>query len=96
MPESIALEDLRRNIGHIADQLSDRPESGAVKVTVAGKPVLALMSWQLYEAILETLDVMSDMDLVGTIKRGIAEIREGKGIPWAEANRELQSLQSEE
>ena len=89
MLETMPIKDVRKNISRLAEQLSEEPESGAVTVTRRGKPVLALMSWELYEAILETLEVVSDRDLMAATKKGLQEIREGKGIPWEEARGKL-------
>ena len=90
MLETMPIKDVRRNISRLAEHLSEEPGAGAVTVTRRGKPVLALMSWELYEAILETLEVMSDRDLVEATKKGIQEIREGKGVPWEEAKGKLE------
>ncbi len=89
MLETMPIRDVRKNISQLADQLSDEPASGAVTVTRRGEPVLALMSWELYETILETLEVMADRDLIEATKKGIQEIREGKGIHWEEARKKL-------
>ena len=54
-------------------------------ITRRGKPVLAIMTWEDYEAILETLEVLSDDEAVEQLRRSIREVKEGKAIPWEEA-----------
>ena len=51
-------------------------------MTRRGKPVLAIMPWELYEAIVETLEIMGDEDLMAALSQSIKEAEEGKGIPW--------------
>ena len=58
-------------------------------VTRRGKPVLAVMPWELYEAIVETLEVMGDEDLMAALRQSIKEANEGKVIPWEQAKRKL-------
>ncbi|MDA0746483.1 MAG: type II toxin-antitoxin system Phd/YefM family antitoxin [bacterium] len=89
MSKTMAMVDVRRNLTRLPEQLSDSPETGAIAVTRRGKPVLALMSWDLYEAILETMEIMGDEDLMMSIRQGVKEIQEGKGISWEEAQKEL-------
>ena len=67
--------------------LEARP--GTVAVTRRGKPVLAIMSWEDYEAILETLEILSDEHAVEQLRRSIREVKEGKTIPWEEAKARL-------
>ena len=90
MPQKMAMVDVRRNLTRLPEQLSDSPETGAVAVTRHGKPVLALMSWDLYEAILETMEILGDADLMKSIKQGMKEIQAGKGISWDEAQKALE------
>jgi PHD/YefM family antitoxin component YafN of YafNO toxin-antitoxin module len=60
-----------------------------VEVTRRGKPVLAVMPWDLYEAIAETLEVMGDEHLLAGLRQSIREIEQGKTISWDEAKQEL-------
>lgn len=58
-------------------------------VTRRGKPVLAVMPWEFYEALTETLEVMSDDTLMENLRQSIGELKTGKIIPWEEAKQEL-------
>ena len=64
-------------------------EPGTVTVTRRGKPVLAIMSWELYESLMETLEIMGDKEFMTKLRRGIQEMKEDKGIPWDEVKKEL-------
>ncbi|MDP2937107.1 MAG: hypothetical protein Q8O86_11525 [Dehalococcoidia bacterium] len=54
--------DTLRELTKLPERLEARPSNMAV--TRRGKPVLAVMIWEDYEAILETLEVLSDEEAV--------------------------------
>ncbi len=75
--------DARRGLTKLPEKLEARPAT--VAVTRRGKPVLAIMTWEDYESIMETLGVLSDDEAVEQLRRSIREVKEGKAIPWKEA-----------
>ncbi len=77
----------RRELTKLPEKLGANP--GTVAVTRRGKPVLAIMTWADYQAILETLEILSDKQAVGQLRRSIKEVKEGKTIPWKEAKARL-------
>jgi antitoxin YefM len=77
------------------DKLTSFPEElkrepGAITVTRHGKPVLAILPWNLYESIVETLEILSDPDLMAQLRQGIKEADEGRTIPWERVKEELE------
>lgn len=62
---------------------------GAVAITRRGKPVLAVMPWDLYESIMETLEILGDEAMTVALQKGIRELAAGKGVSWEKAKREL-------
>jgi len=80
----------RRELTKLPEQLGDRPAT--VAVTRRGKPVLAIITWEDYLSILETLEVLSDNDAVEQLRRSIKEVTEGKQIPWTKAKTRLDTL----
>jgi len=79
--------DARRKLTKLPEELGAEPAT--VAVTRRGKPVLAIMTWEDYQAILETLEILSDDKAVGQLRRSIKEVKEGKTIPWEEAKTRL-------
>jgi prevent-host-death family protein len=80
MHKDIPITQARHQITSLPDLLAKEP--GAVAVTRRGKPVLAVMPWELYESIVETLEIMGDKDLMATLRKSIKEVEHGKTIPW--------------
>jgi len=64
-------------------------EPGAVAVTRRGEPVLAILPWNLYESLMETLEILGDTELMAALRQGIKEAYEGKAISWDQARKEL-------
>jgi len=88
-PLSLPIAEARRRLTSLAGELEKRPKLGAVAVTRRGKPVLALLSWDLYESIMETMEILSDPEMLAAFRQGVREMNEGKGIPWEKAKRRL-------
>lgn len=61
----------------------------AISVTRRGRPVLAILPWEEYEALVETLEVLADPELTAALRQGIREAKASKGIPWERAKRTL-------
>ena len=75
--------DARRELTKLPEKLGANPAT--VAVTRRGKPVLAIMTWEDYQSILESLEILSDNDAVEQLRRSIKEVKEGKPIPWQQA-----------
>ena len=65
------------------------PENRAVALTRHGKPVLAVMPWDLFESIMETMEIMGDVDMMAALRQGIEDVREGNLIPLEQVKAEL-------
>ena len=50
-----------------------------------GKPV----SWDFLESMIETLDVMNDVELMAAIRQGMQDMAEGRVRRWEDVKREL-------
>ncbi|MSV34909.1 MAG: type II toxin-antitoxin system Phd/YefM family antitoxin [Bryobacterales bacterium] len=85
----LAMAEARKQLPLLAETLEKHPEFGAVKITKRGKPVLAVLSWDLYESVVETMEIMSDPELMAAFRQGVKEIEEGKAIPLEQFKREL-------
>ena len=46
-------------------------------LTVDGKPVLVVIPWDLYESMVETMEIMEDTEMMDGIREGIRDMREG-------------------
>lgn len=79
--------EARKNLTKMPEKLKKRP--GVIEITRRGEPVLAVLPWELYESIMETLEIMADEGMMKTLRQGIKEMKEGKGIPLEKLKKEI-------
>ncbi len=77
--ENISLVEAGSILPELPKRLAD--EGRAMAITRHGKPVLAVMSWELFESIAETLEIMSDDDMMTALQQGMKDARQGNLIP---------------
>jgi len=87
MSNDLPITEARHALTALPDQLSASHET--VTVTRRGKPVLAILPWEEYEALVETLAILSDAEIMADLRQGIKEAEAGKGIPWEQVKRKL-------
>ena len=87
-PMQIPIIKARDRLTSLPEELTEEP--GAIAVTRRGEPVLAILPWDLYESIMETLEILSDEELMAALRQSIKEASEGKTIPWDRAREELE------
>jgi antitoxin YefM len=73
----MALMDARAKLTGLNRELRKSPRT-VVKITHRGKPSMALMSAELYDTLVETLDVMSDTAVVEALRKSLADISAGR------------------
>lgn len=87
MIQEMPITEARHELTSLPRKLARHP--GAVTLTRRGKPVLAVMPWEFYESLVETLEIMADKDLTARLRKSIKQERQGKGIPWEKAKKTL-------
>ncbi len=66
MLKDISMTAARHELTSLLERLAEQP--GAVAVTRRGKPVLAILPWDLYESIVETLEILGDEALMDVLR----------------------------
>lgn len=89
MTRTMPIIEARKQLTTLPEQFAQDPEPTAVAVTRRGQPVLAIMPWELYEALVETLEILGDADFVGALRTSAHEAAAGKLIPWEDLKAEL-------
>jgi len=84
----VSITKVRDDLTRLPERLEG--ESKAVAVTRRGKPVMAILCWELYEALIETLDVMGDPEFFSALQQSVEEMNAGEVIPWEAALKELE------
>ncbi|UCB45274.1 MAG: type II toxin-antitoxin system Phd/YefM family antitoxin [Spirochaetota bacterium] len=87
MTRDLNITEARRNLLSLADTLN--PENSTAVVRKRGKPVLAIIPYEIYESLEETHEVMSDYELMEQLRQSIQEIEKGKYITQAEVEKKV-------
>lgn len=59
------------------------------KIEKHGRPAAVLLSIDLYESMLETLEILGDEQLMEQLRKSMKDAAEGRTIPWEEARKAL-------
>ena len=81
--------EARQRLTHLPEELEHTAEGGAMTITRRGKPVLAVLSWDFYESLVETLEIAADEKLLASLRKAIKEVDSGKALPWSRVKKRL-------
>lgn len=84
---TIPLAEARANLSRLVEEAMVTHER--IVVTRNGRRAAVILSADDFDAIMETLDVLSDADLVAAIAQGEAEVRRGETSPLDEVEAAL-------
>lgn len=78
VPPTLPLAEAKNRFSEVVDEVERK--HGRVVITKHGRPVAVLMNIEDLESLEETLEVMSDPELMAAIKEAEADIAAGRGI----------------
>ena len=87
MAREVPVSEARARLTQLAGELVDSQET--VTITKRGRPVMTLIGYELYESIMETLEIMSDADLMAQLRHSLREAGSGELVDLDEVEREL-------
>jgi PHD/YefM family antitoxin component YafN of YafNO toxin-antitoxin module len=82
MKRTMPIIEARDKLGTLPETFAQEPELDAIAITRRGQPVLAVMPWALYDALVETLDILGDADVMEDLRHSLCEVEAGQLIPW--------------
>ena len=69
-------------------ELSKRLEHDPI-ITERGEPVMALLSFEAFESLMETVDILSDSAFAAKLRESVAEAERGETLSLAEVEARL-------
>jgi prevent-host-death family protein len=87
MTKRLPMTQVRDELTSLPERLAEEPAT--VVVTRRGEPVLAILSWEQYEGLLETLEILADDELMAVLRKSLEEAERGETIPWEQVKSEL-------
>ncbi len=80
--QKLSITEARTKFMKLPDQAAKHE---VLAVTRRNREVMAVMSWELYEGLLETLEVMSDPELMKDLRKGVEDVKAGRTYSLSEA-----------
>jgi len=75
---ALSITEIRGAITGLPGRFEKDPSP--IEVTRRGKPVMAVMPWDVYEGLVETLEIMRDPGLVQQIRKGLRQMAKGQTV----------------
>ena len=85
--KTMQLSEARNVFSTLPDTLGEEQE--ALTVTRRGKPVLAVLAYDAYEALVETLEIVTDKPTMDALTEGIRQVDAGETLEWESAKKRL-------
>ena len=86
MIRQIQISEARRKLNELYKEMG--PDE-TVSITSRGKQVFALMPWELYESLNETIAILGDPDMMKAFKKAVQDIKSDNVTDWEKVKREL-------
>lgn len=87
MRKTLPVTEAREKLTELVDEVNNKFEQ--IEITKNGKPRAVIMSADEFDNWKETMEILSDEQLMKDIRQAEKEFREGKSIPWEEVKEEL-------
>lgn len=62
---------------------------GVVRITDRNRPAAAVLDWEEYESMMETLEILSDPDVMEQIRAGELDVEKGRTVTWENVKQDL-------
>ena len=85
--QTIPITEARNKFMKLPDQAA---KDQVIAVTRRNKEVMAVMSWEMYEGLLETLEVLSDRELMNNLRKGVEDVKAGRTHSLSKAYERLE------
>ncbi len=89
MIAQMSVSEARNTLTRLPERFANEPELTAIAVARHGKPVLAVLPWEVYESLAETLEILIDDTVMSAFRQSIAEADRGETVPLAEIKARL-------
>lgn len=84
---TLPISEARKRIFEIAEEVQ-KPDN-YYTLTEKGRPKAVIMSAEQFDSIIETIDILSDPDVLENIKKAEDEYKNGEYQTWEELKKEI-------
>ena len=82
MQKRYSIAEVRKELSQLPSQFEEIADLSVVEVTRRGLPVLAVLDWERYQAIMDTLEILSDEETMDKLKKAVKELDDGINSEW--------------
>lgn len=86
MVTEMTITETRKKITSLENEIG---YDNTIAITNHGRKVFALMKWDTYESINETLEILNDEELLNELKVGISQIKSNKLVDFEDFKKSL-------
>lgn len=86
MTRFLTISEARKQLLEMPETLQDEP----VIITRHGKPVMAALSYEQFESLAETVDLLGDPAFVADLRESLAQAEQGERVSLAEVRFRLE------
>jgi antitoxin YefM len=81
MTRFLTITETRKQLLDLPEQLNDEP----LIITKHGKPAMVALGYEQFESLMETLEVLSDPDLMATLRQSMTQADRSQTISLDDA-----------
>jgi prevent-host-death family protein len=85
MTKYIPLTEASQSLLDLAKDITEEP----LIITQEGQPIMTAMSYQKFESLMETLDILADQTFSQKLKESIEQVKHGQTVSWETAKEKL-------
>jgi antitoxin YefM len=85
MARFLTISETRKQLLDLPEQLVEEP----IIITKHGKPAMVALGYEQYESLIETLEILSDRDLMPQLRQSMAQAEAGETVALADAIKQL-------
>ena len=81
MAKFLTITETRKQLLNLPEQLTDEP----IIITKHGKPAMVALGYEQFESIMETLEVLSDPELMDILRQSLTQADQGETVALDDA-----------
>ena len=85
--KTITITEGRKELFKIAEEVQ-KPDTQYI-FTIEGKPGVVLMSADEYDSLMETMEILSNPEIMRDIRQAEEDYKKGRNTSWEEVKKEL-------
>ncbi|KKS31871.1 MAG: Prevent-host-death family protein [Candidatus Amesbacteria bacterium GW2011_GWA2_42_12] len=85
--KTLSITKAREDLFKIAEQV--QKPNNFYTLSIEGEPKVVMMSYDEFDSMRETMEILSDPDIMKNIKKAEDEYEKGEYITWQEMKKEL-------